>query len=155
MTPSLPNQYGVGGWDLKSYVGYSWFSSKRQRLRVETTMLCLPLRPPVFLHLACSPVEWSDLFGSNRSSVNLSTSQPRRRMGSLSVTSRNFHSGRHGQRNIPHGIIPWKFHAFRRGIDAYFFRMRWVSDVTIPHLSAALIRLFATMSSPGKRNNEN
>ena len=41
VTPSLPNQYGVGGWDLKSYVDYCWFSLKRQRLRPETTMLCL------------------------------------------------------------------------------------------------------------------
>ena len=32
VTPSLPNQYGVGGWDLKSYVDYCWFSLKRQRL---------------------------------------------------------------------------------------------------------------------------
>jgi hypothetical protein len=59
-TPSLPNQYGVGGWDLKSYVDYCWFSLKRQRLRLETTMLCLS---------ACFDLRSFPRVRSNRSSI--------------------------------------------------------------------------------------
>jgi hypothetical protein len=64
--------------NLKSYVDYSWFSLKRQRLRFETTILCFLVAASVASLAAPSCVASvnvveSGWVGSSRSFVNLST----------------------------------------------------------------------------------